>query len=65
MSGLYDYSIATQLHGVPFDALVMAAMLRADTHNLNLLARAFPALAGEVRARYEAPGGALPTAPTS
>ncbi len=61
MSGLYDYQVATDLHSVPFDALVMAAMLRADTDNLRLLSTAFPTLAAEVRARYDAPSGTLAT----
>lgn len=63
MSGLYDYRVATQLAASdpPFDALVMAAVMKADTANLLALTRAFPDLVEETRARYDAPGGRLPS----
>lgn len=42
-----------------FSALVMAAMRKADTDNFAALAVAFPDIAAEMKARYDAPGGAL------
>lgn len=42
-----------------FSALIMAAMRKADTGNFAALAEAFPAIAAELQARYDAPGGAL------
>lgn len=44
----------------PFYALIMAAMLRADTDNTTALRTAFPQLYREVQLRYHAPGGLLP-----
>lgn len=63
MSGLFDYGIASRLHRdrAPFDALIMAAVLGADSANLARLQAAFPELTAEARARYEAPGGRLPS----
>lgn len=61
MSGLYDYTVATKLPDVPFDALIMAAVMKADTANLLALTRAFPDVVEETRARYDAPGGRLPS----
>ncbi|QJY46693.1 hypothetical protein [Pseudonocardia broussonetiae] len=61
MSGAYDFQIAsTSLRGAPVDALLMAAILGADTDNLARLATAFPQLVAETRARFNAPGGVLP-----
>lgn len=59
---LYDYRAATSepLMRAPFDALIMAAVLRADTGNLMILRRAFPNLVVETLARFDAPGGVLP-----
>lgn len=42
-----------------FSSLVMAAMRKADTGNFTALALAFPDIAAELQARYDAPGGAL------
>ncbi|QYN40975.1 hypothetical protein K1T35_47395 (plasmid) [Pseudonocardia sp. DSM 110487] len=62
MSGSYDYRIAEQIHHSrpPLDALIMAAMMGADTENAARLRTAFPDLAAETEARYNAPGGILP-----
>jgi len=46
---------------VDFYALVIAAMMRADTVNAAKLRAAFPELWGETQARYDAPGGLLPS----
>jgi hypothetical protein len=60
MSGLYDYQVAQQLPTTPVDALLMAAIMRADSGNLAKLRAAFPELVDETSARYTAPGGRLP-----
>jgi hypothetical protein len=59
----FDYDVSKNIaaHGFPFYALVMAAMRQADTGNAILLAQAFPDIDAEFRARYNAPGGVLPT----
>jgi hypothetical protein len=59
---LYDYrrSQALYVADEPFYGLIMAAMRRADTDNLELLRRAFPETHAELHARYHAPGGLLP-----
>ncbi len=62
---LYDYEVSRELeaHDLPFYALIMAAMRRADTDNLDLLRAAFPEVWAELSARYHAPGGMLPGDP--
>lgn len=59
---LYDYQVSRELAAAdhPFDALIMAAMRRADTHNSAALRAAFPRLWDELHQRYHAPGGVLP-----
>lgn len=51
---LYDWKTAKELRDqdVPFYALIMAAMLKADTRNADLLVRAFPDTAAELERRY-------------
>ncbi|TAK32300.1 MAG: hypothetical protein EPO40_02955 [Myxococcaceae bacterium] len=63
MSGLFDYRVATQLAASdpPFDALVMAAVMKADSTNRARLGVAFPELVAETTARYVAAGGLLDT----
>jgi len=58
---LHDYKVSLELErsGVPFYALVMAAMRRADTDNLRKLQRAFPEAWDELQKRYDSPGGML------
>jgi hypothetical protein len=58
----YDYQRAKELYvsDVPFYALIMAAMLKADSRNSALLGAVFGALQRELDARYNAPGGKLP-----
>lgn len=58
---LYDFERARELvrSDVPFYALIMAAMMWADTCNAALLRSAFPGVWHEVQARYDAPGGCL------
>lgn len=43
----------------PFYALIMAALRKADGQNLAKLQAAFPEVAAELQARYEASGGRL------
>lgn len=58
---LYDYEVSRQLDAqdVPFHALIMAAMRRADTDNQAILRAFWPAVWDELFARYNAPAGAL------
>lgn len=56
----YQASIEIVRDDPSFRALVMAAMRRADTSNLELLKDAFPLIWAELEARYNAPGGLLP-----
>ena len=62
---LYDYTVSKVpvVSGAPFYALIMAAMHRADTVNAARLRAAFPDVWAECDARYNAPGGVLPTDP--
>jgi TorA maturation chaperone TorD len=59
---LNDYQESQQI-GVwedwTFYALIMAAMRKADDENLAKLESVFPETLAELRARYNAPGGAL------
>jgi hypothetical protein len=61
----YDYEASKQIAKAdpPFDALIMAAMRKADTQNLAKLESAFPWTYAELQARYNAPGGRLPSDP--
>lgn len=54
---LHDFKRAAELGDAPFDAIVMAAMRRADSENLEKLKRAFPEVWFEFRERYNGPGG--------
>ncbi len=57
----HEYQESRQLEraDVSFYGLIMAAMRRADTDNLQLLRGAFPKVWDELQARYHAPGGIL------
>lgn len=63
MSGRYDFKVAQQIarDHPPFDALIMAAVMGADTDNAARLRSAFPELYAETGDRYMAPGGVLDT----
>lgn len=58
---LHDYQAAIEMFkkDEPFYALIMAAMLKADSDNCFKLERLFPETWRELRARYNAPGGRL------
>jgi hypothetical protein len=56
---LHGYRVALELHAhdKPFYALIMAAMLKADTQNTAKLRHAFPDTWEELQERYNSPGG--------
>ena len=62
---LYDYRASQQISATdpPFDSLMMAAIRKADSQNAARLRMAFPDIYAEFHARYNAPGGVLPTDP--
>ena len=49
----------------PFYALIMAAMRKADTRNVELLRSSWPDVWEDLQARYWAPGGVLESDPES
>ncbi len=57
----HEYQVSQRLEeaDVPFYALIMAAMRRADSDNVEKLRAAFPVTWHELRGRYNAPGGLL------
>ena len=59
---LYDYrkAIEISLDDPPFYALIMAAMLKADTQNSARLRALWPEVWDECDARYHSAGGYLP-----
>ena len=59
---LYDYRVSLDLakQDVPFYALIMAAIRKADDVNLVRIDRVFPHVVKEFKRRYHAPGGMLP-----
>lgn len=63
---LYDYEISKRIvaQGPPFAALIMSAYRKADSDNAELLEKAFPFIVTELRDRYNAPGGLLPSDPS-
>lgn len=67
VSDYYAYQVGRELSfdDHSFYGLVMAAMRKADTGNLARLKAAFPEVWVDLEARYNAPGGVLPTDPPS
>lgn len=59
----YRASLELSRTDPPFYGLVMAAMRKADTTNAAILRRSFPDVWADLQARYESPGGVLPTDP--
>ena len=57
----FDYQTSKKiaLDDPPFNALIMAAMNKADTNNVILLTNAFPEVWTELSQRYGAPNGVL------
>lgn len=62
IAGLYDYRLSQKLadQDLPFYALIMAAMRKADTENAAKLRAMWPEVWEELEQRYHAPGGMLP-----
>ena len=58
----YDYKSSTAIESfkISFYGIIMLAMRRADTDNLEILKRAWPEQWAELQSRYHAPGGLLP-----
>lgn len=58
---LHSYLRAVELfkNDEPFYALIMAAMLKADSDNMFRLQRVFPETWRELHERYNTPGGRL------
>lgn len=54
-----DYQTSKVLDDVPFYALIMAAMRKADTDNKEKLEREWPETYRELVERYNDPGGKL------
>lgn len=60
----HDYQESKDFGSDPsFYALLMAAMRRADTLNVAMLRSCWPAVWDELQARYDAPGGYIPSDP--
>lgn len=61
----YDYVVSKVIdqRDYPFYALIMAALRKADSDNTAKIWAAWPEVAQELDARYNAPGGFLPTDP--
>lgn len=59
----HEYAVSCEIasQDYPFYALLMAAMRKADTANGATLKRAFPDTFAELAARYQVPGGYLPS----
>lgn len=55
----HDYDQSKKIADLPFYALIMGAMRKADTWNAQTLASAFPEVWEELQERYNAPGGYL------
>lgn len=58
---LYDYMKSQEIDklDVPFASLIMSAVKKADTNNLEKIRYVFPEIYAETEARYHAPGGIL------
>ena len=59
---LRDYEIGHKIScmGYPFNALIQAAIRKADSDNTLKLKEVFPEIYDELLKRYNAPGGKLP-----
>ncbi len=53
----YKESLEITKHGFGFNAIIMAAIRKADFHNTRELKTAWPDLYAELYKRYNAPGG--------
>ena len=59
MTGQFAYKKAQEIEhqNYPFDALIQAAMRKADSENLRKLQAAFPLEYIDLKERYNLPGG--------
>jgi hypothetical protein len=60
---LHDYRQAHDIGRNPdntFASMIMAAAIKADKRNSDVLKEAFPAIWNETEKRFSAPGGRLP-----
>jgi len=59
---LYDYRLSLEIskHDPPFCALIMSAIRKADSTNLEYIRMMWPEVVQEFKRRYHAPGGILP-----
>jgi hypothetical protein len=55
---LYDYQKSKEIDA-PFYTIIMAAMRKADSNNIEKLKCAFPETFDEFHKRYNAPGGII------
>ena len=55
----FKVGVALAHADIPFDALICAALIRADSRNAEKLRMSFPKLCADAQARYDAPGGIL------
>lgn len=60
---IWSRTLDSHLDNIPFYALVMLAMRRADSDNMAALEQAFPEIARDLRDRYNAPAGMLESDP--
>lgn len=60
---LFDYEVGREIStkDPPFNALIQAAMRKADTINTEKLIAAYPEIWMELNLRYNAPGGIIPS----
>lgn len=58
---LYDYQVSRVIDALDptYEALIMAALRKADSLNALAIRTQWPAIAQECQARYDAPGGIL------
>lgn len=56
---LYDYKESQEISKYGFYSLIMAAIRKADSINLEILKRGWPGIYEEFSKRYHAPGGIL------
>ncbi|MCK4521387.1 MAG: hypothetical protein KAU20_02350 [Nanoarchaeota archaeon] len=57
--GIYEYRAAFKLQNNPFYALIMAAMMKADSKNSLKLRTLFPEIWEELKRRNQALGGMI------
>lgn len=56
----YTHSMTLSAEDPPFYALLFALIRKADTSNMEKIAREWPDVVAEFKMRYNLPGGLLP-----